>query len=82
MYEAATGLDRERFTELPAAELPPNEQEAFAHYNEVVLRACHAEPKQRFESAAELQSALAELSGSQGSPRQRRTIWDWLRPRR
>ena len=78
MYEAATGLDRERFPELPAAEFPPDELELFRRFNEVIIRACNSDPRERFQSAGELHQTLTNLSKSKEGKKS--GFWRWLRP--
>ena len=71
LYEISTGHDRQQFPELPTgiAELP--DRAALAEFNEVLLRACAPEVKQRYESAAEMHADLALLQSGKSVARMR-----------
>jgi serine/threonine protein kinase/WD40 repeat protein len=60
LYEAATGKDRCEFPMLPADldQWPRPEREAMLELNEVLARACAANPKERHANAAELAGDL------------------------
>jgi len=59
MYEALTGKDRQEFPELPTRLGTDGGEAAFLELNEVVLRACAREPRDRYPTAREL---LADLT--------------------
>jgi WD40 repeat protein len=71
LYEMSTGHDRQQFPELPTnvAELP--DRAALAEFNEVLLRACAPDVRQRYQSAAELHSDLALLQSGKSVARMR-----------
>ncbi|MCX6926300.1 MAG: serine/threonine protein kinase [Verrucomicrobia bacterium] len=71
LYEISTGRDRQQFPELPTgiSELP--DRAALAEFNEVLLRACAPEVKQRYESAAEMHADLALLQSGKSVARMR-----------
>ena len=71
LYEISTGRDRQQFPELPTgiSELP--DRAALAEFNEVLLRACAPDVKQRYESAAEMHADLALLQSGKSVARMR-----------
>ena len=71
LYEISTGRDRQQFPELPTgiSELP--DRAALAEFNEVILRACAPDVKQRYESAAEMHADLALLQSGKSVSRMR-----------
>lgn len=71
LYEISTGRDRQQFPELPTGitELP--DRAALAEFNEVILRACAPDAKQRYESAAEMHADLALLQSGKSVARMR-----------
>ena len=71
LYEISTGHDRQQFPELPTGitELP--DRAALAEFNEVLLRACAPDVKQRYESAAEMHADLALLQSGKSVARMR-----------
>jgi len=60
LYEAYTGLDREQFPSLPTS-LLESPSPGFADLNQVVLKACEVNPKERYQSAAQFKASLEEL---------------------
>jgi serine/threonine protein kinase len=72
LYEAATGQDRRQFPELPADLRNWPDRERVAEFNEVLFRACAADARNRYQSAAQL---LADLNclRTGGSVRLQRT---------
>jgi WD40 repeat protein len=62
LYEAATGLDRQQFPELPTVFDTVPEHEKFLELNEVILRACNNLPSKRYESGWEMHAALVVLA--------------------
>jgi len=71
LYELSTGRDRQQFPELPTniTELP--DRAALAELNEVLLRACAPDVRQRYESAADLHLDLALLQSGKSVARMR-----------
>jgi WD40 repeat protein len=71
LYEISTGHDRQQFPELPTGitELP--DRAALAELNEVLLRACAPDVKQRYETAAEMHADLALLQSGKSVARMR-----------
>ncbi len=71
LYEISTGRDRQQFPELPTGitELP--DRAALAEFNEVLLRACAPDVKQRYETAAEMHADLALLQSGKSVARLR-----------
>ena len=71
LYEMATGKDRNRFPEPPTLlrELP--DVGAFQELNEVILRACAPDARERYLSAAQMQADLAALRAGKSLKRSR-----------
>ena len=68
LYEIATGKDRHDFPAIPAAWVG----DAVAlEFNEVLLRACEADPARRYASADELAADLAQLQAGRSLRRAR-----------
>lgn len=61
IYQMGFGLDVSRFPELPTEMIRNPDEEALFRLNRVVMKACESSPTVRFQSAAELQAALASL---------------------
>jgi serine/threonine protein kinase len=77
LYEISTGHDRQQFPELPTRvnELP--DRAALGEFNEVLLRACAPQVKQRYESAAEMHADLALLQSGKSVARMRAASDSW-----
>ncbi len=71
LYEASTGLDRERFPELPDDWLTEDDADGALEFHEISLRAGEGNPDRRYRSAAELQADLALLQSGQSVRRVR-----------
>ena len=71
LYELSTGHDRQQFPELPTriTELP--DRAALAELNEVLLRACAPDVRQRYASAADMHADLALLQSGKSVARMR-----------
>jgi eukaryotic-like serine/threonine-protein kinase len=71
LYEISSGHDRQQFPELPTGinELP--DRAAHAEFNDVILRACAPDVKQRYASAAEMHADLALLQSGKSVARMR-----------
>lgn len=75
LYEAWTGCDRLEFPSLPRAVLEaPDWTRHGSQLNDVILKACHSDPRRRFQSAAELAEALARVVSGERPVNRRR----WL----
>ena len=61
LYEMVTGLDRQEFPNLPddLAELP--DRERLLEFNEIILKCCHVDPRERYASGAELLADVQRL---------------------
>lgn len=75
LYEMATGRDRQEFPELPTnlIQQPAAERAQLAELNEIIVSACHADLKQRYQTAAELHADLALLQSGKSVSRMRTT---------
>ena len=75
LYSTWTARDRLEFPSLPRGVLdPPDWNERGSQLNDIILRACHAQPHKRFGSAAELSGALSRVVSGQRALNRRR----WL----
>ncbi len=72
LYEIATGNDRQQFPELPTDVVALPDRGALAELNEVLVRACAPDVKQRYQTAAEMHADLALLQSGGSVARQRR----------
>jgi serine/threonine protein kinase len=62
LYEISTGLDRERFPELPTDLISGQpENLIFFRLNKIIVKACEANVSKRFQSAADLHEELLKL---------------------
>jgi hypothetical protein len=62
LYETWTARDRLEFPSLPRAVLDaPDWNARGSQLNDLILRACHAQPRKRFGSAAEMSTALSRV---------------------
>ncbi len=76
IYEVLTGRDRQEFPELPTRLGGDGDEVRFLELNEVVLRACAKEPRDRYQSASEMLADLKFLQQGKSLRhvrRQRRT---------
>lgn len=71
LYEISTGHDRQQFPELPTniVELPDRAE--LCELNEVLLKACDRDPKERYQTAAEMHADLALLESGRSVVRMR-----------
>jgi WD40 repeat protein len=74
LYELATGFDRHRYPELPtfAAEQSGREQQDLIELNQVILRACEANPARRYSEARQLLADLRLVQAGVSVVRMRR----------
>ncbi|MCL4788557.1 MAG: protein kinase [Verrucomicrobia bacterium] len=61
LYEISTGHDRHQFPELPTNVVELTDRAELSELNEVLLKACHRDPDQRYQTAAEMHADLALL---------------------
>jgi WD40 repeat protein len=73
LYEISTGNDRQQFPQLPDFVAGSEDGPGFAELNEVLVRACESNPKDRYADAAQLCSDL-QLIGRGESLRRLRTL--------
>lgn len=73
LYEMATGRDRQDYPDLPTnlIEAPAADRAALSELNEVIVKACHNDARQRYQTAAELHADLALLQSGVSVRRQR-----------
>lgn len=82
LYEICTGRDRLDFPELPGDLKDHPEAKALVQLNEIILKACEDDPKQRYQTAAALREDLLMLEAGKTLVR-RGSIWQWTpTPRR
>ena len=75
LYEMSTGKDRQEFPSPPTEIADSPDCAQFVQLNNVLVRACHPDPRGRYRSAAALRADLEVLS--QG----KRLLPHWTRPR-
>jgi serine/threonine protein kinase/tetratricopeptide (TPR) repeat protein len=61
LYEAAFGKDRQEFPKLPPELANRPDQDRWLELNEVILKACESDPRQRYASAAAMHADLKLL---------------------
>lgn len=61
LYQIAVGQSAKEFPDLPASVFDNSDKLQFTRFNRVILKACAANPRERYQTAEELQSALAAL---------------------
>src|SRR5882672_6773540 len=71
LYETSAGRDRQNFPELPTDWEGFADQEGILELNAVVLKACHHDPRQRYQSAREMHADLALLNSGKSVRRLR-----------
>lgn len=71
LYEMSTGRDRLEFPKLPEDLESVPDRAAFREFNEVVLKACHPQAKERHASATELLDELLLLQAGRSVKRLR-----------
>jgi WD40 repeat protein/serine/threonine protein kinase len=72
LYEAATGRDRQDFPELPSRISGTTEQQdGLMEFNEVLLKACEPNPRNRYQSADEMHEDLLLLRSGESLVRLR-----------
>jgi serine/threonine protein kinase len=77
LYEAATGLDRREFPDLPRdIRAWPDVTEVF-EINEIILMACSSDLKQRYQGCEEMRSDLGLLERGKSVRQKRSRQWFW-----
>jgi serine/threonine protein kinase len=71
LYEISTGLDRQEFPRLPPDLKDNPDRAGLAELNEIIVKACAREPKQRYESAEQLRCDLELLQRGKSVKQQR-----------
>ncbi len=71
LYELSTGHDRHQFPELPTNIVTLPDRAELSELNEVLLKACHRDPKERYQTAAEMHADLALLESGRSVVRLR-----------
>jgi len=71
LYEMATGRDRREYPELPGNFIDQPDRAKLAELNEIVIKACQSNPKERYQTAAELHADLALLQSGKSVSRRR-----------
>jgi serine/threonine protein kinase len=61
LYEISTGKDRNEFPDLPSNLEDLTEESRLLEFNEILLKACHGDPRQRYSSVRELFDDLSLL---------------------
>ncbi len=71
LYETATGNDRQEFPMLPEelATLPDREQ--LLEFNEIILKCCHMDPRERYASAGEVLADVKRIEAGHSLRRDR-----------
>lgn len=71
LYELSTGHDRQQFPELPTNIIDLPDRLLLGELNEVLIKACHRDPAQRYQTAAEMHADLALLESGRSVVRMR-----------
>jgi WD40 repeat protein/serine/threonine protein kinase len=71
LYEISTGNDRTDFPRLPT-DLAEAKEKTFIEFNEVLVKACHADVRRRYRTAKEMQGDLTLLRSGESVRRLRR----------
>ncbi|MBI5385936.1 MAG: PQQ-binding-like beta-propeller repeat protein [Verrucomicrobia bacterium] len=71
LYEAATGLDRLRFPEIPPAWLELPSGHGLLEFHEIILKACEGQAARRYQTAEDMQADLALLQSGRSVRRMR-----------
>jgi len=78
LYEISTGKDRHDYPELPTNLEETASGGELIHLNEIIIKACRADPKRRYASAEEMHAdllALHKRKSPEGSQRIKRRIF-------
>ena len=74
LYEGSTGADRLDYPALPADFDTIAEREAFLKLNSIILKACHNDLRERYQTATEVSKDLIRLGFGTARPRLRSTF--------
>lgn len=77
LYEALTGLDRRRYPEMPGEIRDLPDRKLIFELNEIILKACAADARQRYASAEAMLADFRHLS--EGNSVRRRRTWQQTR---
>ncbi|MBI4664728.1 MAG: protein kinase, partial [Verrucomicrobia bacterium] len=72
LYEISTGKDRQEFPELPTNLDALRQKEELIEFNEVLVKASHADARKRYQSAEEMHADLVMLQSGKSVVRLRR----------
>lgn len=72
IYEISTGKDRRDFPELPTELADFPDYKKFLELNEVIVKACHSEVRQRYQTSREMHSDLLVMENGKSLKRLRR----------
>ena len=70
LYQIAAGHSVKKFPDLPSIVFENSDGLQFARFNRVILKACAANPRDRYQTADELHNALAALLEPESKPGQ------------
>ncbi|HWQ91763.1 MAG TPA: protein kinase, partial [Clostridia bacterium] len=79
LYECSTGKDRQEFPELPTFLYAMPESTRLVELNEVILKACKANPAERYQTAAEMRADLIVLAHGDSVQRLRTLEQRWAK---
>jgi serine/threonine protein kinase len=82
IYEAATGLDRRRYPDLPADLKAWPDSQTVLELNQVVIRACSADVGTRYRTAQDVQKDLLQMNEGRSLLQMRRSMRRWQNVRR
>ncbi len=71
LYEISTGKDRNEFPDLPSDLEDLTEEARLLEFNEILLKACHGDPRRRYASARELFDDLSLLQAGKSVKQKR-----------
>jgi serine/threonine protein kinase len=78
-YEMGTGKKRDQFPDLPTDLRENAERAALLEFNEVLLKACASDVRQRYQSAHELETELALLEVGRSVRARRNSQQNWAK---
>jgi hypothetical protein len=82
LYECLTGLDRSSFPEIPESFEQHPERNRFLEINEVIVKACHPNLRDRYQTARQLHAELSAVESGVSIARLRRMERRWVKYRR
>jgi serine/threonine protein kinase len=77
LYEIAFGKDRQEFPQLPLDLQSHRDYAALLELNEVILKACETDPRQRYQGAEAMGSDLELLNVGKSIKQKRTRQWRW-----